>query len=89
MASRAKAVKREFPETDAAFGRVRQAMIERLVTSPVTAAEEREKLFLSVQVLDAVRKSLVDAIGLGSEAIEHYLRDIRTQTSDEAKNGRE
>jgi hypothetical protein len=38
-------------------------------------------------VLDAVRKTLVDAMGLGADALEQYIRDIQSAAAfKEAKN---
>jgi hypothetical protein len=52
----------ELVQTEAAFAAVRQAMVERLLNSAVADTAAREKLYLAVQSLDAVRKVLFDVI---------------------------
>jgi hypothetical protein len=73
--ARAGRVRREFEETQAAFDAVRLAMVETLFATAVDRAAEREKLYLGVQVLDAVRKSMMDAISTGE--IEEYAQRVR------------
>ncbi len=58
----------ELRETEAAFGRLRAAMVEELLASPVAAEALREKLYLGVQVLDGVRRALHEAVGAGEVA---------------------
>jgi hypothetical protein len=55
----------ELSQTEAAFGRLRAAMVEELLASPVAADALREKLYLGVQVLDGVRRALHEAVGAG------------------------
>lgn len=73
--ARAERTRREFNETDAAFQAVRDAMVSRLLGSSVTETEIRERLYFGVQVLDAVRKAMMDAISTGE--IELYAESIR------------
>lgn len=68
--------RREFPETQAAFTRVRAAMVARLFKTPTSAAAERETLYLSVQTLDAVEAAMTQAMGQGSDAIEEYAKSF-------------
>ena len=55
----------ELTQTDAAFAAVRQAMVDRLLNSAVADGAVREKLYLGVRSLDAVRKVLFDVIAGG------------------------
>ena len=52
----------ELTQTEAAFAAVRRAMVDRLLGSAVADGAAREKLYLGVQSLDAVRKVLFDVI---------------------------
>ena len=70
--------RREYPETKAAFTRVRNAMVERLFKTPTDAAAERERLYATVQILDAVEKALIAAMGQGSEAIDEFIKNLAT-----------
>jgi hypothetical protein len=63
--ARASQAKLELRETEEAFRRVREAMVAQLFASPVTAALEREKLYLGVQALDAVREVLARVVDAG------------------------
>lgn len=49
----------ELRETNAAFEQVRAGLVEAWATSTLGDAEAREKLYLSVQLLDAVRNELM------------------------------
>ena len=82
---RAHAVEREFPETDAAFQAVREVMLERIAVSPLSAREERENLYRSIQVLDAVRRRLIDCMGIGSDALAEYVNSVRRDVKPEGE----
>ena len=58
----------ELLQTEAAFVRLRGAMIDELLASPVGAEGLREKLYLGVQVLDGVRRALHEAVSAGEVA---------------------
>ena len=66
--------RREYEQTEAAFAKVRAAMVERLFKTPVAACEERERLYISVQTLDVVREALMTAMTTGQ--IEQYVEEI-------------
>jgi hypothetical protein len=68
------AARREYEQTESAFAQVRAAMVERLFQTPVAASDERERLYLSVQTLDAVREALMTAMTTGD--IERYVEEI-------------
>ncbi len=63
---RAGQARTELRETHAAFDAVRAAMVAQLLGSPLTASVEREKLYLGVQALDAVRKALQHVVDGGA-----------------------
>ncbi len=56
---------REYAETEAAFDALKAAMIARLFTTPLSAADERERLYHAVQTLDAVRVAMRGVIDSG------------------------
>lgn len=49
---------REFAEVEAAFDAVREAAVKRLFDTKISEGEQRERLYLAVQNLDAVRKAI-------------------------------
>ena len=73
---RALAAKKEFPATDEAFARVRAALVSRLFETAQAQKDERERLYQTVQVLDAVRDALLAAMGQGQAAIDDYLKTL-------------
>ena len=73
---RAVAAKKEFPATDEAFARVRAAMVSRLFETAQGQAPERERLYQTVQVLDAIRDALLAAMGQGQAAIDEYVKGL-------------
>ena len=70
----------EFSETEDAFRDVREAMVARLLSSPLDAAAERERLYLAVQVLDSIRDRMMSLISSASDSktIEAYAAAIRS-----------
>ena len=64
---------REFAEHDAAFAALREAMVKRLFESPLSAGDERERLYHAVQTLDAVRMAVRQVIDSGR--LEAAARD--------------
>lgn len=74
------AAAREYEQTESAFAAVRAAMVERLFRTPLAAADERERLYLSVQTLDAVREALMTAMTSGE--IERYVEEIAAGRKD-------
>lgn len=49
----------ELPQTEIAFAELRDAIVEKWAATSVDHVATREKLFLSIQALDAVRKALM------------------------------
>ena len=58
----------ELEQTEAAFGRLRGAMVAELLASRVSQGALRETLYLGVQVLDGVRAALHEAVSAGDLA---------------------
>ena len=69
----------EYTETEDAFAQVKAAYVARLFTSPMEAAQERERLYTAVQVLDQVRARMHILISSASDskAIEVYADAVR------------
>jgi len=67
----------ELQQTEAAFARLRAAMVEELLASPVAQGALRETLYLGVQVLDGVRRALHEAVSAGEVA--NYRALLREQ----------
>jgi hypothetical protein len=65
-------------ETERAFAAVRTAVVDRLLASPLEASRDRERLYLTVQVLDLVRARLraIVAGHLDSKAIEDFVASL-------------
>jgi len=62
------AAARELEQTEAAFAAVRQGLLEKAAATPITDALMREKLILSVQVLEAVKQAVQSVIDTGKVA---------------------
>lgn len=70
----------ELDETENAFSDVRAALVERLLASPLQAADERERLYLAVQVLDSVRAHMKAVVAghTGSQAIDAFVASMQS-----------
>ena len=77
--ARGHAAAREYAETQAAFDALKAAMIARLFTTPLAAADERERLYHAVQTLDAVRMAMREVIDSGR--IEAAAREVADAVS--------
>lgn len=66
----------ELQLTAKAFVRLRQAMFEKIAASPLDAQPLRERLYLSVQILDGVRAALLEAVADGEHA--NYTTTLAT-----------
>ena len=79
-------VAREFSETEATFDEVRAALVNRLLSSPMTAQNERERLYMAVQVLDAVRERMAKVVAgaKDTKAIEEFAASFAATTKDKA-----
>ena len=76
LKKREKAVRQEFPQMEAAFSKVREALVDKLVGSGMHKVEERERLYFAIQTLDAVKEAMTEMIGIGSDDIDKYLEQI-------------
>ena len=78
LKAREERARREYPETRAAFGRVREAATTRIFTTRPPEREKREELYRLVHILDEVERELLSAMGQGREEIEAYLEELKT-----------
>jgi hypothetical protein len=67
--------KREYQQTEAAFDAVRAALVEKLFATKLDEPLVREKLYLAVQSLDAVRVCMEQVITTGE--IERHVEETR------------
>jgi hypothetical protein len=67
----------ELTQTEAAFTGLRQAMIDQWSQTASDQEHKREKLFLAVQTLDAVRKALLETVAAGEVA--NYVVELAKQ----------
>lgn len=58
----------ELGMTEEAFAGLRAAMLEKIATSAFSAQAERERLYMGIQSLDAVRKMLKMMVAAGDHA---------------------
>lgn len=59
MASRGRKAVREYEELSAAFDAVRDGFLEALANTKLGEHDARERLYLSVQSLDAIKQALL------------------------------
>ena len=76
LRAREKAAGKEYPETQAAFGRVRAAAVEKMFATMPSQPEKREELYRLVHILDEVERELLAAMGQGNDAIEAYVETL-------------
>jgi SprT-like family protein len=62
LKAREKAARKEYPETKAAFGRVRAAAVEKMFATLPSQPEKREELYRLVHILDEVERELLAAM---------------------------
>lgn len=70
--ARANAARIELRETETAFTRLRQGLLDKLIASPAEASQTRETCYFAVQALDSVKQALRSVVetGLIDEAVE-------------------
>jgi hypothetical protein len=78
LRAREQAARTEFPQTHAAFARVREAATARIFATRPGEREKREELYRLVHILDEVERELLSAMGRGREEIEAYLKELAT-----------
>jgi len=76
LKAREKAARKEYPETQAAFGRVRAAAVEKMFATLPSQREKREELYQPVHVLDEVERELMAAMEQGNDAIDAYVETV-------------
>lgn len=74
--ARSRQAAQELREMAGAFDEVRAATVNKLLSSPIQDTAIREKLYLAVQVIDAVRAVMMDVAQTGD--IELAAEAIRT-----------
>lgn len=67
----------ELEQTEAAFERVRQRLIEQLIATKIGESDLRDKLVLTIQALEAVKAELIAVVHSGD--IEEYAEEVRAQ----------
>jgi hypothetical protein len=76
LKAREKAAAKEYPETRAAFARVRAAATEKIFSTKPGEREKREEIYRLVVILDEVERELLSAIGQGNAEIESYIEGL-------------
>lgn len=76
LKAREKSARKEYPETQAAFGRVRAAAVEKMFATLPSQPEKREELYRLVHILDEVERELMAAMGQGNDAIDAYVETL-------------
>lgn len=76
LKAREQRARREYPETHAAFARVREAATAKIFATRPPEREKREELYRLVHILDEVERELLSAMGRGQEEIEAYLKEL-------------
>lgn len=75
--AREAAARREYPQTSAAFDRVREAAVKNLIASKPDEAAKREELYRLIHILDSVQAELASLCGQGSAEIEKYIESLK------------
>jgi hypothetical protein len=65
--------RRELALTEAAFAGLRQAALEEIVATPPDQQAKRERLIICAQVIDALKKALLEAVD-GGEVASYRLK---------------
>lgn len=74
--ARSRQARHELREQGAAFDEVRRLLVSQLLGSPISDSAGRERLYLAVQVLDAVKRQMEIVAETGD--IELAAEAIRT-----------
>lgn len=75
MSERSEKARREFTETEAAFGSVRTALVNQLLSSKIGESLLRDKLVLTIQALDQVRSAILAVAQDGD--IERHIEALQ------------
>lgn len=73
----------ELSITRQAFAAVRQSILEAIATSPLSAQDDRERLYLSIGLLEKVQSLLTDCVNDGVLALNEV--DVATHLRDQAE----
>lgn len=74
--AREQAARREYPQTSAAFDKVRETAVKNLLASKPDEAAKREELYRLIHILDSVQAELHSICGQGSADIEKYVESL-------------
>lgn len=75
--TREAAARREYPQTSAAFDKVRATAVEKLIASKPDEGQKREELYRLIHILDSVQAELLSLCGQGSQDIEKYIESLK------------
>lgn len=75
--AREAAAQREYPQTRAAFDKVRATALEKLIASKPEEFAKREELYRLIHILDSVQAELASLCGQGSAEIEKYIESLK------------
>lgn len=67
---------KEFPAMERAFSEVRERLIISLLATGLGKADERERLYLTIQNLDAVKLIMERYLSAGSIDIAAHLKEL-------------
>lgn len=81
LKAREQAAQREYPQTSAAFDRVRETAVKNLLASKPDEAAKREELYRLIHILDSVQAELSSLCGQGSVEIEKYVESLKPATT--------
>lgn len=79
--AREAAARREYPQTMAAFDRVREIAVKNLIASKPDEAAKREEQYRLIRILDSVQSELSSLCGQGSAEIEKYIESLNPATT--------
>lgn len=81
LKAREQAARREYPQTSAAFDKVRENAVKKLLATLPSEAQKREELYRLVHILDTVQAELASLCGQGSAEIEKYIESLNPATT--------
>jgi len=79
LKAREAAARREYPQTSAAFDKVRETAVKKLIASKPDEAAKREELYRLIHILDSVQAELASLCGQGSVEIEKYIESLNAK----------
>ena len=77
LKAREQAARREYPQTCAAFDKVREAAVKNMIASKPEEAVKREELYRLIHILDSVQAELASILANDTAAIEKYVESLK------------